>query len=104
MTSGIATALFAIATIGVPSGMVRVGPGVAKPLYQARNEAPRSVAAFRLDRRAVTNAEFLSFVKRNPIWRRARISPLFADEGYLANWRSAACLAHARRPTRRWCT
>jgi len=96
--SGIATALFAIATLGAPSGMVRVGPGVAKPLYQARNEAPRSVAAFGLDRHAVTNGEFLSFVKRNPSWRRDRISPLFGDTGYLASWRSADALGNRAKP------
>lgn len=51
--------------------------------------APRTpvpVPAFRLERTPVTNAQFLEFVRANPRWRRDAISPLFADEGYLAHW------------------
>ena len=92
MISGLASALLSIAVLGAPSGMVRVGPGEAKPLYVGRNEAPRTVHAFLLDCHAVTNAELLAFVKRNPSWRRDRVSPLFADASYLASWRSPEAL------------
>ena len=47
------------------------------------------VANFRLDRRPVTNGDFLAFVTRNPDWRRGRANSLFVDENYLANWQGA---------------
>ena len=44
------------------------------------------VAAFRLDRTPVTNAQFLEFVRAHPQWRRDRIASLFADSEYLSHW------------------
>lgn len=52
-----------------------------------RDPKPREVAAFHLDRRQVTNAEFLAFVREHPSWRRSRVNSLFADRGYLRHWR-----------------
>lgn len=67
--------------------MVLVPAGDYQPLLRDKNEpACVSVAAFYLDARPVTNAEFLAFVSANPKWRRSRVSPLFADAGYLADW------------------
>jgi formylglycine-generating enzyme required for sulfatase activity len=67
--------------------MVLIPAGSYAPLLRDKNE-PASVAvpAFRLDVRPVTNAEFLAFVTANPKWRRSRVSPLFADTGYLGDW------------------
>ena len=45
--------------------------------------------------------EFLAFVAANPKWRRSRITPLYADEGYLADWAGDLALgdhAHADAP------
>lgn len=80
-----------------PAGMVRVPAGSYRPLYTppraARvsdaNRVPprRPVAAFAIDVRPVTNAQFLAFVERDPRWRRSRVKPLFADAGYLSHWR-----------------
>jgi len=50
------------------------------------------VAPFALDRRPVTNAEFLAFVTAQPQWRRDRIPPLLADAQYLAAWQAADAL------------
>lgn len=67
--------------------MARVGPGVYRPLYPPTDaEKEIAMGAFLLDRRPVTNAEFLTFVQKNPKWRRGRISRLFADERYLSHW------------------
>jgi len=57
-------------------GKARIAPG------------PTRVAAFRLDAFPVTNAQFLDFVREHPEWRRSRVKPLFADNHYLAKWRS----------------
>jgi formylglycine-generating enzyme len=47
------------------------------------------VAGFRLDKRPVTNAEFLSFVLHHPEWRRDHVAALFADSDYLSQWSGA---------------
>jgi formylglycine-generating enzyme required for sulfatase activity len=70
-----------------PAGMVPIPAGEYIPLLRGRDEPERvPVAAFRLDARPVTNAEFLAFVRDNPRWRRSQVSPLFADAGYLTDW------------------
>jgi formylglycine-generating enzyme required for sulfatase activity len=61
-------------------------------------ESSVAVKAFWLDRKPVTNAEFLAFVRANPSWRRDQIKRLFADEGYLGRWKSADSLGPAVRP------
>lgn len=55
-------------------------------LPQGKAADPVTLRAFRLDRRPVTNAQFLAFVRANPRWQRARVVPLFADATYLSHW------------------
>ena len=79
--------------------MSRVGPGVYRPLYAASpEERVLPVKAFLLDRKPVTNAEFLAFVRASPAWRRDHVKRLFADEGYLARWQTADSLGEGVRP------
>lgn len=67
--------------------MVLIPAGTYTPLVRSKDEPERvPVAAYWLDVRPVTNAEFLEFVRANPKWQRSRVSPLFADVGYLADW------------------
>lgn len=82
-----------------PANMSRVGPGVYKPLYAASpSESALSVKAFWLDRKPVTNAEFLAFVRANPAWRRDHVERLFADDAYLERWRTADILGEGAQP------
>jgi formylglycine-generating enzyme required for sulfatase activity len=82
-----------------PAGMSLVGPGVYKPLYAASPaESALEVKAFWLDRKPVTNADFLAFVRKNASWRRDQIKRLFADQGYLGRWQSADSLGKGVRP------
>jgi sulfatase modifying factor 1 len=77
----------ASATVAAPVGMVLIPAGSYAPLLRTKDEPERvPVAAFWLDARPVTNAEFLAFVRANPKWQRSRVSPLFADTGYLGDW------------------
>jgi formylglycine-generating enzyme required for sulfatase activity len=80
-------------------GMARIPAGSYRPLYvpppsdtgaAAGRRVPRrqAVAAFDMDARPVTNAEFLEFVRAHPRWRRSRVDPLFADASYLRHWKS----------------
>ncbi len=72
---------------GAPIGMAFIPPGRYAPLLRSKDDPPDvPVAAFYLDVKPVTNAEFLAFVSANPGWRRSRVSPLFADPGYLGDW------------------
>lgn len=68
-------------------GQVLIPAGSYAPLLRTQDEPDRvPVAAFLLDARPVTNADFLAFVHANPKWQRSRVSPLFADPGYLGDW------------------
>lgn len=57
-----------------------------------------TLPAFRLDRRPVTNADFLQFVREHDQWRRDRVAPLFADAQYLAHWSGPTELGVGARP------
>jgi formylglycine-generating enzyme len=101
LAAGAALAGAAAAAEAVDGGMVLIPAGRYLPFLKETQRAPLKsetarpvdVGAFRMDRHAVTNAEFLAFVTRNPEWRRSRVKPLFADERYLASWRSDLELA-----------
>ena len=67
--------------------MIRIPAGEYVPLFRERVDPEKIVVpAFLLAERQVTNAEFLDFVRANPSWRRSRVSTLFAEPGYLADW------------------
>ena len=71
-----------------PTPQVRVGPANFKPAFLNPGipEEGIPVEGFLLDRHAVTNAQFLAFVKQHPEWRRDQVKPLYADPQYLAHW------------------
>ncbi|MES2695784.1 MAG: formylglycine-generating enzyme family protein [Verrucomicrobiota bacterium] len=72
---------------GPLEGMVLVPAGSYEPILRGKDDPERvSVAAFWLDVRPVTNAEFLAFVRAHPKWRRSQVPILFADAGYLGDW------------------
>jgi sulfatase modifying factor 1 len=69
------------------AAMALIPAGEYAPLIRMKDEPERvSVSAYWLDVRPVTNGEFLQFVRAHPQWRRSKVSPLFADRGYLADW------------------
>ena len=69
------------------AGMMRLSSGFYSPLY-AKKKTRIRVRSFWLDKTAVTNQQFLAFVRKHPRWRRSRVSPLFADKSYLKHWAS----------------
>jgi len=79
----------AAAAQGAAGGMARIPAGSYVPLYVAAGTPEVRVAAFRLDRYAVTRGEYLAFVRSNPKWRRDSVKAVFAGEGYLADWPAA---------------
>lgn len=91
------------AAIAALLALLHTLPGMAKaPQYLAiqaaafrsvlppdGKSAPAVTAAFQMRSLPVTNAEFQSFVRRNPSWQRGRVPALFADAGYLRQWGTA---------------
>ena len=76
-----------VANAMVRGQLVRVPSGSYQPLYGAAKAHRITVDAFRIDRDAVTRAQFLEFVRRNPEWRRSRLSASKANKsGYLRDW------------------
>ena len=74
------------------SDMVRIPAGsVTFPFRSAGADSSATVlkvAAFRLDKQAVSVSEYLAFVKATPRLTRTRIPRLLADEGYLRDWKT----------------
>lgn len=65
--------------------MKLIPAGSYKPFIKGATEK-LAVEAFMLDKYAVTNADFLEFVKANPAWVPDKVKALFADSGYLSHW------------------
>ena len=80
-------AAVAIDAAAVASELVDIRAGLYRPLF-GKDVDRVSVAPFRIERHAVTNAQFLAFVRANPQWQRNHVKRLFADDGYLALWES----------------
>lgn len=72
----------------VPENMIKIPEGKFRHFFKKQNEDFVIVKAFYLDVYAVTNAEFLLFVKSNPQWAKSKVSRLFADTNYLKHWES----------------
>ena len=80
MRFALALLMLCSAASGVAADRVPIAPGSFAPvLAPSPTENITQIAAFRLDRRPVTNGEFLAFVEANPRWRRDRVASLFAD-------------------------
>ncbi len=61
--------------------------GEYNPFYKKEEVKQVAIKAFSLKETAVTNREFLAFVKANPEWRRSKVSRLLADKNYLIHWK-----------------
>jgi sulfatase modifying factor 1 len=66
--------------------MVVVPANSYVPFLITKSSKPIKVNAFLLDETAVTNQEFLEFVKANPEWSKSKVNRLFADKNYLSHW------------------
>jgi formylglycine-generating enzyme required for sulfatase activity len=70
------------------SQMVTIKRGTYVPLYGTKDKKPVEVNAFRMDVYPVTNAQFLTFIKKFPEFSRSKIMGLFAEKSYLSHWQS----------------
>jgi formylglycine-generating enzyme required for sulfatase activity len=72
------------ATVAIPGGSFEsvLPPAPGTKVVQLEN--------FRLDRLPVTNAQFATFLRSHPQWRRDKVARIFADDQYLSHWQSAS--------------
>lgn len=83
----------------VAADRLSVGPGDFNSVLPSGSAAPAvHVEHFVMDRKPVTNAEYLAFVVTHPQWRRDRIPTLFADGDYLSQWAGAESLGASAQP------
>jgi len=80
------------------SEMVKISSGYYRPIYQSAEMSKLKVPTFYMDIYAVTNADFVEFVKTNPNWQRSKVKRIFADESYLKHWRSDTELGEKVNP------
>ena len=75
-------------------------PGGAFRSVLKYEDAPgrQKIAPFALMKRPVTNAEFLTFVKADPRWRRDKVARVFADVHYLEHWDAHAAIGRKALP------
>lgn len=78
-------------------GMVTIPAGNYQPFFISETNKPLQVRAFRMDEHAVTNLEFLEFVKANPLWQRSKVNRLFADTNYLRHWKSDLSIGESNK-------
>lgn len=73
---------------------VRIPGGEFLPALKYEDaRGPARIAPFEIMQRPVTNAEYLAFVVRYPVWRRDRVAAVFAGPDYLAHWLAPVRLA-----------
>ena len=77
--------------------MIVIPKGTYNTFFISKSRKPIQVASFSLDETAVTNAEFLEFVKANPSWQRSKANKLFVDENYLRHWDSDLAIGGSKK-------
>nr|WP_297308732.1 formylglycine-generating enzyme family protein [uncultured Flavobacterium sp.] len=68
--------------------MVEIEGGEYKPFFGQDSLQYVEVKSFLIDETLVTNADYLKFLKANPQWTKSKVLRLYADENYLANWKT----------------
>ncbi|MDO4998254.1 MAG: formylglycine-generating enzyme family protein [Neisseria sp.] len=66
--------------------MASISAGSYRPLYLKKDTPMISVKPFKIDKTAVTNAEFAEFVQKNPKWQRGKVKKREAEPQYLSHW------------------
>ncbi|TGK47968.1 formylglycine-generating enzyme family protein [Leptospira kanakyensis] len=82
--------LFCFLTVSVFGEMVKIPAGKWKPFLkesESKLGATIPIKSFYLDEYPVTNKEYSEFIETNPQWKKGKVSALFADGGYLGDWK-----------------
>src|SRR3546814_3318809 len=95
MRRGLALLLVALpvaALAAAGNGWVQIPGGSFRSALKYEDVRETVVAPFGLQKRPVTNAEFLAFVKAHPQWRRDRVATVLAETRYLSQDRKSTRL------------
>ena len=68
--------------------MLKVDGGQYRAFVGKESDSLTTVKSFLIDETAVTNFEYLEFLKKNPQWTRSKVLKLYADSTYLKHWKS----------------
>lgn len=80
-----------------PTVLKPIRGGTLLPLY-GLDSAKVWVDDFLLDEYAVTNQQYLDFVKNYPEWQKSKVKAIFADGHYLSDWRGNLQLGAGMNP------
>ena len=70
-----------------PKKMQKIEGGSYRAFVGKQSDSLTIVKSFYLDETAVTNDEFLQFLKANPQWTKSKVLALYADSTYLHHWK-----------------
>src|SRR5688572_25214345 len=88
----------AAAVAGGGAAWVQLPGGSFRSALKYEDVRKVQVAPFELQKRPVTNAEFLAFVKAHPQWRRDRVASVLAEPRYLSHWAGPVALGDEALP------
>lgn len=71
---------------GAASEEISIPHGIYKPFFREEGERDREVGPLLFDKDAVSNEDFLQFVRARPEWRKSKVKPIFASGSYLEHW------------------
>jgi formylglycine-generating enzyme required for sulfatase activity len=71
---------------------VKLPGGTFRSALKYEDGRTAKVLPFALQKRPVTNSDFLAFVQSHPQWRRDHVPTVFADARYLSQWPTATRL------------
>ncbi|WP_300675534.1 formylglycine-generating enzyme family protein [Soonwooa sp.] len=74
--------------ISTDKKMLKVDGGQYRAFVGKESDSLTSVKSFMIDETAVTNFEYLEFLKKNPQWTKSKVLKLYADSTYLKHWKS----------------
>ena len=80
------------------SAWVKLPGGTFRSALKYEDARNVRLAPFELQKRPVTNAEFLAFVASHPQWRRDKVASVLAEQRYLSHWAGPATLGDAALP------
>ena len=80
-----------------PTILKSVKGGYIVPLY-GLDTGRVWIDDFQIDEHAVTNEQYLDFVKKYPEWQKSQVKSIFADASYLRNWKGDLTLGENSNP------
>ena len=76
----------AVAIAAGGTAWVKLPGGSFRSALKYEDARTVKLAPFELQKRPVTNGEFLAFVQSHPQWRRDKVASVLAEKRYLSHW------------------